>query len=73
MGLIAKAIPGRADWSKSVAFYLQIDSLAATPEQVKANGGAIVIMPMAVKAEGFDSWPCMAKYHRMYEKLDTVC
>lgn len=53
MSLIAKAVPGRAGWSKGVTFYLQVDSLEVTLEKIKAHGGAVVVTPIAVKAEGF--------------------
>lgn len=53
MGLIAKAIPGRAGWGKGVTFYLQVDSLEVTLEKIKAHGGAVVVTPMAVDTESF--------------------
>ena len=53
ISIIAEAVPGKPGWGKGVTFYLQVDSLEATLDQIKAHGGAVVVTPMAVDQEGF--------------------
>ncbi len=52
IGIIADAVPGKRGWGKGVTFYIQVDSLEASLDKIKAYGGAAVVAPFAVDREG---------------------
>ena len=52
-GRVSGAIPGKPGWGKGATFYLQVDSLEATLDQIKEHGGAVVVIPLTVDEEGF--------------------
>ncbi|HEY0602492.1 MAG TPA: VOC family protein [Herpetosiphonaceae bacterium] len=51
LGGIGKAQPGTVGWEKGITFYIQVEDLQKTLEQVRAHGGTVAVEP--VEADGY--------------------
>jgi predicted enzyme related to lactoylglutathione lyase len=53
LGGIGKAQPGVPGWGKGITFYLQVDDVDDFIENIKVNGGAIIVPPETIDGYRF--------------------